>query len=319
MVNEFKKIELHLHLDGSVSIEIASKLSGLSLEECKNKMQVAKDCKSLTEYLEKFSFPISLMQTKENLKLISTDLVNRLEKENVIYAEIKIAPMFHQEMGLTYDEIIESVLDGLKQNKNVKTNLILCMKRGLSKDKNLEIINLVEKYLNKGVCAIDLVGDEANFKLRDYLELFKIIKEKNIPFTIHAGEVDEIDLPIAIELGAKRIGHGVKCINSKEILNLIKEKNILLEVCPTSNIQTKAFNTIEEHPVFDLYKNNINISINTDNRTVSNIDLNHEYLKLIDTFKFKRKDLKEINKNAVNYTFLSSMEKIELLEKLLED
>ena len=318
-IKKLKKIELHLHLDGSVSLELASQLSGLSIDECKKKMQVSDDCESLTEYLEKFAFPISLMQTKENLKVIANDLVDRLERENVIYAEIKIAPMFHQKLGLTYDEIIESVLEGLNKNQNVKTNLILCMKRGLDKSANLEIISLTEKYLNNGVCAIDLVGDEATYKLTDYIDLFKIIKEKNIPFTIHAGEVDMVDLPLAIEIGAKRIGHGVKCIDSKELINLIKEKNILLEICPTSNIQTKAFDLMKNHPVYDLYKNSINISINTDNMTVSNIDLNKEYYNLINSFNFKISDLEKINKNTVNYTFLSSIEKVKLLEKLIDN
>jgi len=113
------KVELHLHLDGSVSLEIASKLSGMSIDEVKKEM-IAKDkCVDLGEYLTKFSFPISLMQTKENLELIAKDLVDNLANQNVIYAEIRFAPMFHVEQGLTYEEVVESVLKGLKSNSKI--------------------------------------------------------------------------------------------------------------------------------------------------------------------------------------------------------
>ena len=276
-------------------------------------------CHDLGEYLTKFDFPISLMQTKENLTIIAKDLVDRLERNNVIYAEIRFAPILHTKNGLTYEEVIEAVIKGLRKNKNVKTNLILCLLRGKEKKENLKTIEVASKYLGKGVCALDLAGDEKRYKLTEYLDLFKIIKDKNIPFTIPAGEVDYEDIPVAINLGAKRLGHGVKAIDSPELIKLIKEKNILLEICPTSNIQTNAFLTYKEHPILKLYKDNINISINTDNMTVSNIDLNKEYLNLVNTFNFSLEDFRKINKNAVNYAFLSSLEKIELLEKLKRD
>ena len=318
-IQNLKKIELHLHLDGSVSLELASCLSGLGLEEVKREMVAPSKCLNLGDYLTKFTLPLSFMQTRKNLKAISGDLVNRLERENVIYAEIRFAPSFHTRKGLTQEEVVTSVLEGLKENKKVKTNLILCLMRGNADQENLKTIEVAEKYLNKGVCAIDLAGDEKTFKLKEYRSLFLLAKEKKIPFTIHAGEVDQVDISEAIELGAKRLGHGVKCIENKKLIDLIKEKNILLEICPTSNIQTNAFNDFSHHPIYDLYKKNINISINTDNRTVSNIDLNQEYLKLIKTFPFTIDDFKKINRNTLNYTFLSSKEKIELLEKLDEE
>ena len=321
MINEIKKlkkIELHLHLDGSISLNVASKLSNLSIQKCKEEMIADLVCHDLSDYLTKFKLPISLMQTKENLKLIASDLVNRLEKENVVYAEIRFAPMFHTSGDLTMEEVIEAVLEGLKENKKVKTNLILCLMRGINKEDNLKTIEVASKYLNKGVCALDLAGDEKKFKLSEYKDLFLLAKSKNIPFTIHAGEVDAEDISIALELGVKRLGHGVKCIDNKKLIKEIKNKNILLEVCPTSNIQTKAFKNYQSHPIYKLYKENINVSINTDNMTVSNIDLNQEYLNLINYLKFTIDDLKKINLNTINYTFLSNKEKIELLKILKE-
>lgn len=308
------KVELHLHLDGAVSIDLASKLTNISIEELKEKM-IAKDkCHNLSEYLTKFDFPCSIMQTKENLTLISKDLVDRLAKQNVIYAEIRFAPMFHINNGLTYEEVVEAVLKGLQSNLNIKTNLILCMMRGLPRENNLKTIEVAEKYLNKGVCCLDLAGAEDKYPIDDYLELFEIVKSKNIPFISHAGENGTAEeVRKAINIGARRIGHGIHAIESEEVLNLIKEKNILLEVCPTSNVQTNSIDKYENHPIEELYKLGIPLSINTDNSTVSNISLTEEYLKLFNYFNFTIEDYKKMNINAINHSFLTKEEKETLL------
>ena len=182
------KVELHLHLDGAVSLDLAKQLTGLNLEELNSIMIAPNKCNNLSEYLTKFDFPGSLMQVEENLTLISKDLVDRLEKQNLIYAEIRFAPMFHTKKGLSYEEVIDAVLEGLKSNPNVKTNLILCMMRGLPRENNLKTIEVAEKYLNRGVCCLDLAGAEDKYPIDEYLELFEIAKSKNIPFISHAGE-----------------------------------------------------------------------------------------------------------------------------------
>lgn len=318
-IKEIPKVELHLHLDGSISKEIASKLSGLSESVVMTKMIAPDKCENLSEYLTKFDFPISLMQTKENLYEIASDLVNQLVNDSVIYAEIRFAPIFHTKEGLTLEEIVESVLSGLKTNNNVKTNLILCMMRGMSKEDNLKTIEVAEKYLNKGVCAIDLAGAEDKYPLSDYLDLFAIASSKNIPFTIHAGENGPAsEVKKAIAIGAKRIGHGIHAIEDKDVLNLIKEKDILLEICPTSNVQTNAINMYSDHPINELYQNEIPICVNTDNRTVSNISLSEEYLKLSNTFNFILNDFQKMNENSLKHAFLNEDIKNELIKILKE-
>ena len=314
-LTNLKKVELHLHIDGAVSMELAQKITGKSIEVLKKEM-IAKDkCENLSEYLTKFDLPIELMQTKENLYQISADLVDRLAKENIVYIELRFAPMFHTKKGLTYEEIVESVLKGLKSNPKIKTNLILCMMRGFPKENNLKTIEVAEKYLNKGVCAIDLAGAEDKYPLKDYVELFEIVKEKQIPYIIHAGENgDAKEVELAINLGAKRIGHGIHSIEDEKVLNLIKEKNILLEICPTSNVQTNSVDTYQNHPIKKLYDLNIPISINTDNSTVSNITLTEEYMKISNYFNFTLSDYKEMNKNAIKHSFLTKEEQEELLK-----
>lgn len=317
-IKNMKKIELHIHLDGSMDPSLASKLSNLPLDYVKDKMIVKKDCQNLSEYLEKFTLPISLMQTKENLELVSKDLVNRLAKDNVIYAEIRFAPMFHT-TNLTYEEVVEAVLKGLKSNKNIKTNLILCLMRGMDNKSNQKTLEVAYKYLNKGVCALDLAGDEGNYPLDNYEDFFKQAKKLGIPFTIHAGEVKIEEVKKAIKLGTKRIGHGIHAIEDNEVVNLIKENNILLEVCPTSNIQTKAFNDYKEHPIYKFYKEGVLVSINTDNETVSDIDLTYEYQKLIEIFSFTKDDLKNMNINALKHSFLDKESINNLLTVLTEE
>ena len=316
-IRKIPKVELHLHLDGSISLKMASMLSNLSIEEVKPKMIAKEKCASLAEYLTKFTFPISLMQTKENLRLIAEDLVKRLEKENVIYAEVRFAPMFHKTKGLTYEDIITSVLEGLKTSK-VKTNLILCMMRGASFEDNNDTINAALKFLGKGVCALDLAGDEKKYPTYLYQELFIEINKYNIPFTIHAGEAGSaLEVEKALEFGAKRIGHGIHAINQKDVYNNIIKNNILLEICPTSNIQTNATDMYKNHPIKRMYEDGIPLSINTDNSTVSNISLSEEYIKLYNTFGLNTKDFKKINKMAIEHAFISDEEKKELLEKLI--
>jgi len=319
-IKNLKKIELHLHLDGSVSLDVAKKITNLPIETLKEKMMISNNNNSLTDYLKAFDFPISIMQSKKNLKMIAQDLIEKLKEDNIIYAEIRFAPVFHTKDGLTTDEVILAILDGLK-NDTVKTNLIICLMRNETLENNLKSLNSAIKFFNKGVCAIDLAGDENNYKINNDINyLFNIAKNNNIPFTIHAGEINNSsEIEKAIELGASRIGHGISCINDQNILNVLNKKQILLEICPTSNIQTKVIDNYSNHPIYSLYKQGILTSINTDNKTVSNITLSDEYQKLIDTFNLNISDLIKMNIYALEKSFLNEEEKKDILRKLKSD
>ena len=173
------------------------------------------------------------------------------------------------------------------------------------------------KYLNKGVCAVDLAGAEAVFKTYKYNKIFEFVKENNIPFTIHAGEADGIEsINSAIDFGAKRIGHGVRAIEDEATINRIRENKITLEVCPTSNIQTCICNDYTSHPISMLYFDNVKTTINTDNMTVSNTTLENEYEKLMQNTNLSINDIVKMNINSVNAAFISENEKQELLIKI---
>ena len=313
-----KKVELHLHLDGSLRPSTISELLNINLEEAIKLSTVTQKEKSLKEYLNKFDIPLKIMQTKENLIRISKELAEDLLKDNVIYAEIRFAPNKHLKQGLSLDEVVISILKGLSKVP-IKTNLILCMMREDSYKKNLEIINLAKKYLNCGVVGIDLAGNEAAYPVNDYKKLFEIAKKEKIPFTIHAGEgSDATSVKNAIILGAKRIGHGIRAIEDESVLDLIKEKDITLEVCPKSNLDTNMYNKLEDHPIKKLFDKKIKITLNTDNRTVSNITLDETYKELKNTFKFSDEDFLIMNKNAIESAFINDKEKQELLNLLIK-
>ena len=307
MLREIPKVELHVHLDGSVRYETLKEFKNITKEDV-----MCSNCKNLEEYLTRFDLPIEIMQTKEVLTRVAKELVEDLKKDNVIYAEVRFAPILHTK-NLSLEEVVEAVLLGLK-DKDLKVNLIICMMRNSSFIENKKIIDLTYKYLNKGVVGIDLAGDEKKYKTNNFKDLFRIIKDLKIPFTIHAGEADGIDSILsAINFNTKRIGHGVRCIEDEKVINLIKEKSITLEICPTSNVDINICE-YKNHPIKRLYDKGVLVTINTDNRTVSNITLSDEYEKLSKYFGFKIEDLKKMNINAIKASFLSNVEKEKLIK-----
>ena len=318
MIEKLPKVELHIHLDGSIRPSTAAYLLNKSIDDVSNNMIASDKCEDLNEYLTKFDYPEKILQTKENLERVAYELALDLKKDNVIYAEIRFAPLKHIKEGLTLDSVVDSVLDGLSK-VNIKTNLILCMMRNDTYSDNLKVIELASKYLNKGVCGIDLAGAEALYKTSSFKELFVMAKKYNIPFTIHSGEADGYDSILAtINFGATRIGHGIRAIEYDDLINLIINNNILLEVCPTSNVQTNAVDKYTDHPIKKLIDKGVNVSINTDNRTVSNISLNLEYKKLQESFGFTKELFIKTNLNAIEHAFVSLDEKAKLKKEYLE-
>ncbi len=308
------KVELHLHLDGSIPIYVLEKLSGLSYDEIYSKAVSINDEK-LSDYLDRFNFINSFIKTKEDLELVSFALGKELEKENVIYAEIRFAPIDYASERITSDEVIESVLKGLRKC-NLKTNLILCMRRGASDAYNKRVIDLAKKYLNRGVVAVDLVGDEDSYPFANYKYLFDKCKSLHIPITIHSGETTKRDIRDIIPY-TKRIGHGIKIQNDANLINLVKENKILLEVCPNSNLDTNNVKDYTHHPIRKLYSVGVKVSVNTDNRVVSNISLTEEYNSLLNFLNFTMDDLYQMNLDAIDYAFLTKREKEELKRRLL--
>lgn len=311
------KVELHLHLDGSVRPQTIAELTNRNIDDIYNNVVAKEQCLDLNDYLTKFDLPNQVMQTKENLERISYELAHDLKKDGIIYAEVRFAPLKHIEKNLTKEEVIDSVLKGFNKVTDIDINIILCMMRNMTYEENKQIIDLALKYKNKKVVAIDLAGAESLYPTKDFENLFTLAKKNNIPYTIHAGEADGIEsITSALNFETKRIGHGIRIIESQKLIDRIKNENVLLEICPTSNIQTNAIDKYENHPLKNLYTQNCLVSINTDNRTVSNTTLTKEYELMIKYQNFTLKDILKMNKMAINSSFANQETKNKIIKTI---
>ena len=319
------KIELHCHLDGSVRpetmIDIARKenikIPSFDIEDIKKRVIIPIECESLNEYLKAFTIPNLVMQSKESLRRIAFELYEDAAKENVKYMEIRFAPILHTMEGLKIDEVIESVLDGIndaEKQYNIKGNLILGCMRFMSIEKSYEVIEAGKKFIGKGVVAIDLCAAEEEGFCRKFVEPMKLARKYGYRITIHAGEtgIGKNVLEAVELLGAERIGHGVFIRNCKEAYDIVKEKNVTLEMCPTSNVQTKAVKDFNDHPMYDFFKDGINVTVNTDNRIVSNTDMTNEIHIAFSEFNITYEDYIEIYKKSVEASFADIKIKNEL-------
>lgn len=278
-------IDLHLHLDGSLTpayVISQAKKQGLELPVWEEKelvkyMTAPADCRDLNEYLEKFDLPCSVMQTEDALTEAVRDVCRQMEAQGMKYVEIRFAPQLHTKKGLTQRQVTEAAIKGLPQGKGLEAKLILCCMRMENNEKeNMETIRMAEAYLGKGVAAADLAGAEAIFPTKSFEPVFRMAREAGVPFTIHAGEADgPKSIWTALKFGAKRIGHGVRCLEDETLVEYLREHRIPLEVCPTSNFQTKAVKG--EYPLKKMLEKGLCVTLNTDNTTVSGTTLEKEF------------------------------------------
>ena len=324
---DYALFDIHLHLDGALSskivIEIAKK-EGIKLptyneKELNHYLMVPKDCKSLNEYLERFDLPNLVLQTKQGLTMLTNDLLERLSKQGLKYVEIRMAPQLSTNNGLTQDEVVETLLKVINSSQEVhsiKSNLILCLMRGADKEKNIETVKVAKKYLGKGVVALDLAGAEALFPNEQHFEEFKLAKSLNIPFTIHAGEASGYkSVDSALDMGAIRIGHGIHSLENMDTIARLVQNNIPLEICPTSNLDTKTIKTLNDLRLKELLKYGIRVTINTDDPTVSNTTLRDEY-SLLEEMGLSIEQTRKIAENTIDASFLSENEKQNLKKYL---
>lgn len=316
-------IDLHLHLDGSLSLKNVKDIAPLANvdisrmtdEEILDKM-IAPPGADLTEYLTKFDFSGSLLQNKRSLSKATLNLLNELEDDGLIYAEIRFAPMLHTSLGMSMEEAVEAVIDGAKKAR-IPSGIILCMMRGFDYNLNKMTIDLAKKYLGHGVVAVDLAGDESRFKTIDYKPLFKYASDLLVPFTVHAGEADGPKSVIdAVESGARRIGHGVRSLEDKNAIDILKKNNIMLEVCPKSNIDTGIYRDIKSFPLKELLDEGLIITINTDDMSVSNVTLKSQYEMMMSQSLVDEKMIKSFLINSARYSFASDILKEKLIEKI---
>lgn len=293
-------------------------ISTVSLEDVVSKLTVEPENKDLNQYLEKFDLPLFFLQTEEHIERATFELYEDLYNQGVKYAEVRFAPSLHLNSGLSYDRVVEAAIRGMnkaKEKYRIMGHLILCCMRGEGEENrkaNEETVNVAERYLGKGVCALDLAGAEALFPTENFKDIFEKAKEKNIPFTIHAGEAAGPESIIeALKMGAQRIGHGIRCIENPAVVKLLSRLKIPLEICPISEIQTNATKK-EKFPIGELLRCKIPITISSDNNTVSGTDIITDTMWVVESNDLILNDLITIQENATEVIFGTDEEKVVL-------
>lgn len=311
-------IELHLHLDGALRPKTVWELAQLqqvnlpsrSIEETKEMMEVPENCKTLSEYLERFDLPLLVLQQEEAIERVAYELVEDLVKLSVEYAEIRFAPQLSTKKGLSQEQVVEAAIRGvqrgMKEYPSIRVGLILCCMRGDDLVyENMETIEVAHKYLGDIVCAVDLAGAESLFATDLFEDVFTKASMYKIPMTIHAGEADGPEsIWKALSYGTKRIGHGIAAIQDPKLIEKLIEDQVTLEICVTSNVHTKVVESLEAHPVRKLFDAGVRVTINSDNMTVSDTNIWKEKEIVKQAFHFTEEEWKQMEQYAKEAAFL---------------
>lgn len=331
LVHRLPKTDLHVHLDGSVRIatilNLAKKgkieLPTLDEEELRKLIVCGPHTQSLEDYLRGFHIVNLVLQTTEGLKRAAYELAEDAARENVRYMELRYAPILHANKGLSLTEISQAVLDGLKvaeEDFGIKTGVIICGIRNMDPSLSLQMAELAVQFKNKGVVGFDLAGGEYKNPAKVHKAAFDLAREHNLNITIHAGEADGApSIHQALHAcGAHRIGHGTRLIDDTELMNYVNDHRIPLEICIKSNADTKAAD-IQSHPIDTYLKEGIRVTLNTDNRTISDTTVTDEYMLAIESFGWDYPCVKRVILNGCKSAFLPYQEGVDLINQTLKE
>lgn len=320
--HQLPKIELHLHLDCSLSYKVVQQINpAITFDQYRESFIAPAKCTDLADYIARAVKGYELMQTKEQLRLVTLDLFEQLKADNVIYAEMRFAPLLHITGGMTPAEVVkavnEAVTEGIKTT-GVQAGIILCTLRHHTEQQSMETVLLVHQFKETHVLGFDIAGDEAGYPVTNHIRAFEYAHAHSISCTAHAGEAKGADSvwETLQHFHPSRIGHGVRSAEDPTLLAFLKKENIHLEVCPTSNIQVNVFDIIENHPADKIYSAGVSMNINTDCRTISNVTLSGEYQVMASVFHWTKEHFLRCNLAAVNHSFTNEPVKEELRGKI---
>ena len=317
------KVELHHHLDCSLSYKVVSSLSpAITEEDYRRTFVAAPKCRDLAECLLCATPAVKLMQTEESLRLVVEDVFEQLSADKVLYAELRYAPLLHLEKGLTPEVVVATVdraVEQCIQSSGIEARIILCTLRHYTQEQSMETARLVERFRGTRVVGLDIAGDEAAFPLTPHKPAYDYARERGAFLTAHAGEAAG---PASVwetlrELAPSRIGHGVRSAEDPTLVDVLKDRGIHLEVCPTSNVQTNIYHTIKDHSVDRLYRAGVPLSVNTDSRTMTGTSLDNEYRELNQAFGWNPAQFLACNLAGIQAAFLPQEAKARL-ETLLK-
>jgi adenosine deaminase len=319
------KIELHLHLDCSLSFQAVSALApSVTREEYERDYIAPARCANLADFLSRAPKGFRLMQTEESLRLVTEDVFQQLVEDGVIYAEIRFAPLLHTEKGLTPEHVVavvERQVDRLIRETGMQAGLILCTLRHFTEAQSLLTANLVEKFRGSRVVALDLAGDETGFPLDAHVGAYRYAREHGLFRTAHAGEglgPESVWETLRL-LDPQRIGHGTRSIEDPKLVEHIRRERIHLELCPSANVQIiPSIGNMEEHPIDRLYRAGVSLNVNSDSRMLTPTTLTCEYERLQRGFNWKEQDLLRANLMGLDAAFINDVPKQQLRKRLLD-
>ena len=332
LFQKLPKTDLHVHLDGSLRLETILDLAqkdGIELpsrdpDELRRAMHLGENCGSLVEYLKAFDVTLRVMQTEESLYRIAYELAEDAARENVLYMEVRYSPMLHTRKGLKLTRVIESVLGGLKAAREVygvESNLIVCGIRNVSVESSLEMAELAVAYKGRGVVGFDLAGAEYDHPAKHHKPAFQLVRDNNINVTIHAGEAfgpESIAQAIHV-CGAHRIGHGCRLREDGDLLHYLNDHRIPLECCPSSNVQTGAVRALASHPLKLYYDLGQRVTVNTDNRLVTDTTVSKELWLCHTQMGMTLRDVKSVIMGGFKSSFLPFHERQAYLRRVNEE
>ncbi len=340
IIERIPKILLHDHLDGGMRIdtiiELAKKEQYPLPTEDPNELldwfHRGANQGDLGLYLETFKVIYAILQTEEALERTAYEMMLDLKKDNVVYIETRFAPFFHTQKGLTHSRVMEAVLSGLRQGRKeteTEFGLIVCSMRGT--DWSLPMAQLAVKYRDKGAVAFDLAGDEAGNPPKKHLDAFQYCHRKNFNITIHAGEAfGARSIWQALQYcGAHRVGHGTRLVDDftfkggevvsmGSLANYILDKRIPLECCLSSNVHTAAAENFAKHPFRHFYKKRFRVTLNTDNRLMSNTSLSKEMEIAVREYGLGLRDLEVLTLNAMKSAFIHYEQRCKIIYGIIK-
>ncbi len=332
LIERLPKTDLHVHLDGSLRLstilDLAEKqrveLPAADEDGLREAMNLGKNCDSLVDYLKAFDVTLRVMQTADSLTRIAFELAEDAARENVRYMEVRYAPMLHTQRGLKLTAVVEAVLEGLRaaqERFGIESAVIICGIRNVSPESSLEMAELAVAYKGRGVVGFDLAGAEYDNPAKHHRKAFQLVRDNNINVTIHAGEAygpESIAQAIHV-CGAHRIGHGCRLRENGDLLHYVNDHRIALECCPSSNVQTNAIRDLASHPI-KLYKAlGLRVTVNTDNRLVTDTTVSKELWICHTHLGFTMADLKAVVLSGFKSAFLPFHVKQQYLRKVSEE
>ena len=311
------KTDLHVHLDGSMRPETILELAqegGIDLgaetpEALRKLIGAGKQHGSLDEYLRGFAITLKVLQSREGLYRAAYELAEDAAAENIEYMEVRFSPILHTEERLTLAAIMESVLAGLRdasRDFGIHSGIIVCGIRNMSPTVSLRLAELSVAFKNRGVVGFDLAGSEYNYPAKDHLDAFNRILSNNVNVTIHAGEAygpESIHQALHY-CGAHRLGHGTRLREDGDLLNYVNDHRVPMEMCVSSNVQTRAVQGIEDHPIKFYLDLGLRVTLNTDNRLITDTTMTDEFFLVYRQFDLRPREIMDLVMNGVKSSFI---------------